>query len=344
MRKFVFVLSLLLGLVTIFSVGNIANAAENKSYSIQAILPDTQQNKGVSYFDLHVEPGKEETLKLLIANTGKKDLTITTEINNAYTTNSGTIGYDKYNAKLYKSQNKPLSSLVEGKRKIKSEVKSGEAKEVSFKIKAPEESFSGIILGGITTTADVSASRSSKMDIENQVRYVKGVVLHSDNDAEVIPEMNLLRGAPKGFNDTKGISFAFNNTAPINVNGVKMDAVIKHRGSKPIKYHAENLQFAPNSQFEYFIPIKPLRPGVYSTELTITSDAGYKKTFTNKLKITQGKIEALNESTNESVSPIRWIVIIGSLLVILVVGLWFFLYFTGKKNGFKKQKNDKSLM
>lgn len=333
MKKLAVILSLVFGLSTVLIFGRTAQAdgdEPKKSYSVQAILPDNQLNKDVSYYDLKVEPNQKTTLNLLVSNTGQQSINVDVELNNAYTTNSATIGYDKYSATTYKSENPQLSSLVEGKRKQKVKLKAGETKQVSFKIKAPEKEFKGIILGGLTTTAGVSSNEKSKVNVANQIRYVKGVVLHSKEDA-VKPDLNLKSAAPNAFDDSVGIAYNVTNEAPININDLKVKAKISHKGLKDTNYKAENLQIAPDSNFQYYIPIKHLKPGIYTTELTFYNEAGFSKTMTNKLKVTQGKIQALDESTQETSSNKTLIFVIVGLIGILFIGLWVFFYVTGKK-------------
>lgn len=308
----------------------------NKSYSIQAVLPDNQLNKNVSYYDLQVKPNQPSKLGVVISNTGSEKITVQAEINNAYTTDAAMIGYDKYSAKIYKSETPSLSSLIDGKRKKSVTLDAGQSKQIDFTVNSPKNEFRGIILGGVTTTAMVSSSTNKKVGVSNQIRYVKGVVLHS-KDEVVDPEMHLQSAAPKAFNDVVGIGYLMDNTAPININDVKIKATISHKSMKNIEYSQKDLQIAPNSKFDYFIPVKHLKPGIYSTKLTVTSKAGYSKTFNNKLKVTQGSIEALDETKQVTTSHSGLIYTIIGLFVVLIVGLWFFMYTTGKRIGFRKK-------
>lgn len=331
---------LLIGWIASLTMSQTAFAADNsKSYSVQAILPDNQLDKNVSYYDLKAEPNQTTNLKLLVANTGSEPITVGVELNNAYTTNSATIGYDKYSVKTYRSENPSLSSLVEGQRKQKITLAAGANKVVSFKIKNPAKPFNGIILGGITTTAVVTPSDDKKVSVANQIRYVKGVVLHSKTD-EVKPQMNLLSAAPKSYEDSVGLSYNLTNEAPININDLKVKATIKHKDLKAINYNASNLQIAPDSKFEYFIPIKHLKPGIYTTKLTFYNDAGFSKTFNNRLKVTQGKISALDESTQQTTSNKTLLYVIVGLIVVLLLGLWVFMYSTGRRIGRGKHSKD----
>jgi len=98
-RKIIFIFTILLFFVSL-AYPIKANAAADKSYSVQAVLPDNQIDHNESYFDLKVEPNKEQDLKVMIINTGSKPIKVKAEVNDAYTADSGVIGYDKYNVQL----------------------------------------------------------------------------------------------------------------------------------------------------------------------------------------------------------------------------------------------------
>lgn len=332
-RIIVFFSTLLLLITTLLPFATTVKAAPDKSYAIQAILPNNQINKDESYFDLKVEPNKEQTLKVLIANTGSKPITVTAEVNNAYTADSGVIGYDKYNTKLYKSKLPSLTSLVEGKRKKVVKLDNGENKTVEFKVKSPSSEYAGIILGGVTTTASVSPTKSKNINIKNQVRYVKGVVLRSKDDG-VMPDMHLTSAAPKAVAGSTGIAYKLDNTAPVNVNKVALKAEITN-GSKTTNYSAENLQFAPNSQFDYFIPIKKLDAGTYKAHISLKNENGFTKEFNYTITVKQRQVDNVNDAAKPKPQTHnkQWIGIIIGIIVLIAVAAWMYLYYSQRNKG-----------
>lgn len=324
--------------IPLFNQTTKVEAAGDKSYSIQSVLPDNQIDKDESYFDLKVEPNKDQTLKIIIFNTGSKSIKVTAEVNNAYTADSATIGYDKYNKSTYKSDLPELSSLVEGSRKQTVNLKAGESKEVSFKVKSPNKEYKGIILGGVTTIANVSPTKSKNLNIQNQVRYVKGVVLRSKDDA-VNPDMHLTDAFPKAVSGSKGIAFTMDNTAPININNVKLKSRIKH-GSKTLNYHAKNLQIAPNSKFNYFIPIDDFTAGTYKAKITLTGKNGFKQTFTKTISVSKTDVKEVQKQTE----PVRqnnhqWIIILVGIIILVIVAVWMYLYYSQRNSDSKHGKS-----
>lgn len=332
-RITIFLSTILLVVATLLPFATVVKAAPDKAYAIQAVLPDNQINKDESYFDLKVKPNGSQDLKVLIANTGSKSITVNTEINNAYTADSGVIGYDKYNAKLYKSKLPSLTSLVEGKRKQKVTLKAGESKTVTFKVKSPSSEYAGIILGGITTTASVSPTKSKNINIKNQVRYVKGVVLRSKDDG-IMPVMHLTSAAPKAVAGSTGIAYRMDNTEPININKVSLKAKITN-GSKVTNYSADNLQFAPNSQFNYFIPIKNLTAGTYKAHISLKNESGFAKDFNYTITVKKQQAEAVTSATmpKQESNNKQWLWIILGIVVLIAVAIWMYLYYSQRNKG-----------
>ncbi|WP_125713303.1 DUF916 and DUF3324 domain-containing protein [Companilactobacillus kedongensis] len=341
MKKLIVFLSMFIFAIPLFNQTTKVEAAGDKSYSIQSVLPDNQIDKNESYFDLKVEPNKDQTLKIIIFNTGSKSIKVTAEVNNAYTADSATIGYDKYNKKTYKSTLPELTSLVEGARRKSVSLKAGESKEVSFNVKSPDKEYKGIILGGVTTIANVSPTKSKNLNIQNQVRYVKGVVLRSKDDA-INPDMHLTDAYPKAVSGSKGIAFKMDNTAPININNVKLAASIKHN-SKNLKYHAKNLQIAPNSQFDYFIPIDNFTAGKYKAKITLTGKNGFKQVFTKTITVSKTDVKQVQQQTE----PVKqnnhqWIIILVGIVLLIFVALWMYLYYAQRnKSNSKHGKSDR---
>lgn len=55
------------------------------SFSISAIIPDNQIDKDLSYFDLLMEPEKEQTIQVVISNSSDETIIAKTQINAATT-------------------------------------------------------------------------------------------------------------------------------------------------------------------------------------------------------------------------------------------------------------------
>ncbi|HCD07714.1 WxL protein host-binding domain-containing protein [Companilactobacillus crustorum] len=171
------------------------------------------------------------------------------------------------------------------------------------------------------------------MNIKNQVRYVKGVVLRSKDDG-VMPDMHLTSAAPKAVAGSTGIAYTMDNTAPININKVSLRAKVVN-GSQTTNYNADNLQIAPNSQFNYFIPIKKLSAGVYKAHITLKNDNGFEKSFKYNITVKKTEVDNVNDAANpkQSTNNRQWIGIIIGIIVLIAVAVWMYLYYSQRNKG-----------
>ncbi|UQS83212.1 DUF916 domain-containing protein [Bombilactobacillus thymidiniphilus] len=302
------------------------------SFSVRAILPDNQINNKETFYDLKVTPDAQQDLKLAVINLGTKTTKVTVAVNDAYTSNNGIISYDRSNVKLYKANQPSLSSLIVGKHSKKVILKPQETKVVSFTYKAPKNPFSGIILGGVSATANAGESTNSNFAIQNRVQYVTGIVLRSKPDEAVTPNVTMSKDVvARSRNMQKGIGFELRNSAPINVSGMKLRATFIHNGKKTVK-KMDNLQMAPNSIWHVLLPFDKLPAGSYKLTLVINAKNGYSKTFVRHFTITQKQATKVEKSTQPK-RPHRflpWLFIFGILIVLAVVLYLLWIYMRGQ--------------
>lgn len=164
------------------------------NYTVQAVLPEENQNPDVSYFDLLVEPGEELELSLLIHNTGEELLEIDVLITDASTNRNGLIIYDE-NEDRDETLEVPITELVELE-EDRVTVPAGESKEVTAHLTVPEEEFDGIKLGGFkfqeapSEDGDEDEESGAGIQILNEYVYTIGLVIHQ-NDEEITPELEM---------------------------------------------------------------------------------------------------------------------------------------------------------
>jgi len=67
------------------------NGANNVSVSTN--IPDNQIDKNQTYFDLLMEPGKEQELEVVLRNNTDKEVTMLADVNTAITNDNGVVDY-----------------------------------------------------------------------------------------------------------------------------------------------------------------------------------------------------------------------------------------------------------
>ncbi|MCO6542258.1 MAG: DUF916 and DUF3324 domain-containing protein [Lactobacillus sp.] len=321
--------------------GSVILAAENKqsttqqpsrSFTVKAIIPDNQINKQLTYYDLQTKPNQKQTLKLLVTNLGTKKLKVTVRINNAYTSQNGVISYDKPYVKLYQAQQPALSDLVIGTRYKKLTLAPQHSQIVKFTYRAPKKQFKGIMLGGITASAGVGTSDNKNLTIQNRIRYVTGVVLHSDA-SPVKPHLTLgPRIGAQSRSMQPGLGFELQNAQPVNISQMQLHVrVTSNKHHVPVR-KINNAQMAPNSTWDAFVPYKNLAAGSYVLHLQVKAKGGLEQEFTRKFTITKDQQNQLNKNQHLRNWPIvTWIVLIIVLGVILVIGYLLWVYMQGRK-------------
>lgn len=105
MNKLRALIVLVLGLwVTMLPMSVYADSNES-AYSVSADIPDFQVDKNLSYFDLHLQPNQQKTIKIHLANTGKEKAAFLVNVNNAATNSNGVIDYGKNEFKKIRQPN-----------------------------------------------------------------------------------------------------------------------------------------------------------------------------------------------------------------------------------------------
>lgn len=131
MNKLRALIVLVLGLwVTMLPMSVYADSNES-AYSVSADIPDFQVDKNLSYFDLHLQPNQQKTIKIHLANTGKEKAAFLVNVNNAATNSNGVIDYGKNEFKKDPSAKYELNQLVKPKTQ-EVELPAGKAEDVQY--------------------------------------------------------------------------------------------------------------------------------------------------------------------------------------------------------------------
>ncbi|MBA5256742.1 DUF916 and DUF3324 domain-containing protein [Enterococcus hirae] len=328
MNKLRALIVLVLGLwVTMLPMSVYANSNES-AYSVSADIPDFQVDKNLSYFDLHLQPNQQKTIKIHLANTGKEKAAFLVNVNNAATNSNGVIDYGKNEFKKDPSAKYELNQLVKPKTQ-EVELPAGKAEDVQFQITMPKTAFKGIVLGGIHVSKKDDISQKAKgTAIRNKYAYVIGVKLQNSL-VKVTPDLKLKK-VNVGLQNSYTTIFANiqNPTATI-ISKVAFDAKVTKKDSNEILYETkkENLSIAPNTNFDF--PIGLNKDKIAAGNYTVTIDAKEQGTthrwhMTSDLTIKADKANKLNHDavTNEKGIPYLSLIIgIGLFLVLIILFL-----------------------
>lgn len=289
-------------------------------YSVQAVLPDNQIND-VSYFDIEMEPGQEQELEVIVYNSSDEDITVGVSNTPAITNSNGLIVYDGLSddEKLHESMDHPFNEISS----IDSptiDVGAGNQETVTVTVQAPEDSFDGVILGGLYFSLEPEeADDEESVMIQNRYSYALAAqITEEGNNNEVEPNIELLSTDAGVINYRTGLQTEFVNTAPMIV-GLEIEGSVYEAGEEEVLYTRieEDFTVAPNSKFKYPVMYdnQRLEPGDYVFKATAT-DGNQTWEFEEEFEVTEEAADEANEEAVELVEEED-----NSLLIYLIIGL-----------------------
>lgn len=310
-----------------------------RDFSYELVYPDNQKDKQLGYYDLLVEPGKKERLKLKVVNTSDKDLDLTISVNSAKTNGYGVIEYGSNDLVLDDSLNYDLSKLAHFPEEVT--LKKNSSETIEFTIDTPLELFEGYIAGGIQIKP-VEENSSEKVEtngIKNEFAFLIGVLLSQEKDIKNVPDIQINNLSVKRFNGSFSLILDTSNISPFYVEGLESNVEIKRHGDPDFVYKDKksNMRMAPNTRMESQILIEDesINPDDYTATISQKSKDGGEWKWVKNISISKIKAEELNKQLdtdtpkkNQQVWPYLIAILLFSLFVILFIG---YVFSTNKK-------------
>lgn len=330
-----------------------ANKSEPTSISISANLPDNQINKDQSYFDLLMKPGQEQELEVVLRNSTDKDLTMIASANSAVTNDNGVVDYSFSKPKADSTLKVPLSQIAVIEKETVVPAKSD--KIVKVHVKMPNEPIEGVIAGGIYLQQKEDTNQKNAGDggvqIKNKYVYVMGIQLREKEDiSQLVADMKLDKKKikPKQVNYRNVLGINLQNTEPVYIRNLTVDAKIYKKGSQEVLHESkqESLKMAPNSNFNYGVSWEnqEFKAGKYRAKVTAHSE-DYNKDWSwdEEFTITKKEAEVLNKEAVElEVAPTPWwvYVLIGLGIAFLLLLILYLIkrYIDKKKEAKRKEE------
>lgn len=305
--------------------------ADEMPYGVEAILPENQIDKNVSYFDLKVEPNASFELNIKITNSKDKDIKVRVNATDAYTNNNGVIDYSGESEQSL-SQSKERSYLTDllDKEEQIIDIPGKQSKTVSFHGKMDKKTFKGNILGGIYIQEEVSSPSKSKDMIQNEFAYAIAVKLTENlNLPKFQPALNSVKLGVRNYH--QAILAEIENQAPVLFSKfTAVSKIYKEGETTPVLEKTSfNLGMAPYSKFEYGIDLdgKAFSSGKYTYDLTIKKDDerfSLKKTF----EIDKKDVDTAQKNSvdsNKVNNNLNYIYIL-LILIFFVILIWIIYY------------------
>lgn len=328
-----------------------ANAeASQLNFSVNPTIPEKiQVDKTKTYYDLKLAKDQTETFEVTLKNHTKKDVTVLTSFNRATTNINGIVEYGL-------NENKAEDQLENDIEKIVTidqpeiVVKPNEDKVVKLKVKMPKNDFEGVMAAGITfkekgNEGDQEDSEQG-LAIKNEYAYIVAFLLHGNKlQKDIKSELELGKVQANQVNVRNVITANIKNVKPKYVNKIEVDAKVTKKGSSETLYKLKKteLQMAPNSNFDYAIPLdgKKLKAGTYLLKMKVNSSSGDWE-FEKEFKISAEESKKYNEQDVSIKKDYTWWYVAGGILLLLIIQLIVMLIIKKTKAKKKRQAVESS--
>lgn len=319
-------------------------AAFTNQFGVKAVIPDNQVDKTLTYFDLRVAPGMEQTIQVKINNSSAESITAYTSVFPATTSRDGVISYSEPGEGA-----RPPVSVDDFCRVRQKEVviAAGSSQMVDIDIKMSEDEFDGVILGGIliwAEEADASESKNteSALLLENRYQYVVGLRL-SQNDLEIKPDFAYEGTKAETRNYRPVFSISLRNLEPYIASGMKLDADIYKDGETAVykNLSLESASMAPETAGEFLVEAgERITAGDYRLHMVVELD-GEKWEWDERFTVSPADVNDMDRDNilSEAGSSNMWLIILIAVLIVLILFLLFFLLWKRRQD--KEEKKNK---
>lgn len=328
--KFKKKLFLMIGLTFFFLMGYSVSANEI-NFSQELVLPENQVEGVTNYFDLKVQPSQNQILKTKLTNLSEKDITILVDVNSATTSDAGEIQYSSSDKKKDSSLIYDFKDMAKYEKKVV--VPAKQTIIYPIQITIPEDSFDGILLGGVQFREEDPKEKKVKKSNENiQIKnnYAYEVAIRLKETPTDIPAEFNLTGIKAGqINYRNAVKANLQAPQPKALTDLKITGKVYHEKGKKIlhKQTVSNMTVSPNSNFDFGIPwgTEEFKAGTYRLEMNAIAKEGewfWTKTFT----ITSGEAKKLNNVAIEvEINYAIYYVIGGVVFVLLLLVVVYFI-------------------
>lgn len=336
MKKIIkIVLSLILFLFVSSQIVHADDDDRDIGFYISPVIPSTQLDFSRSFLYPQTVPGEEQTLKVRVVNTTDEPKTIKIAINDAVSTEQGTVDYDIPKVKEESLVN-PISEILTVK-EDEIELKGKEKRTVEFKLTPPDKHYEGIKMGSIDFIHKTGETIQEFVDVNNSYRI--GVVAsESEEDFRNGSELEIADVQPGLNRGRKSVDVHLRNPQPKLIQNLYIDAVIINRktNEEVMRRKVENYSLAPNSilPFVFDWGLSSILPGDYQVKMDIANgehEFKLEKNFT----ITSSEAKKINDDSPFRINTPLWIKVLSVVMGVLAVAITTVIFMRQKK--WKKQ-------
>lgn len=309
-------------IVVILGLATQIDAAIYNKFSTKAIIPSNQINKKAEYFDLKVTKTTKQNIYIYITNQGTEDMYANVKLNNATTSNNGGVVYTKDLPKD-SSLKKGLSELAKVTTP-KILIPANSTKKAKINLDMSKYEFDGVILGGVSITAETKNQETSKnnstgIKTDNEIAFVTGIKLTMSNE-KIARNLNLVETKADLINYKTAVTARIQNDKPVLMKGAAIEGNIykKDSDNSLSSVDLKNVDIAPNSSFRvvYDWDNNRLKDGIYRISMKAHHQG---KTWTWDEEFEIKDASKINDKAFKLNNEYALFIIIGGALLILIL-------------------------
>lgn len=317
-------------------------------FTVESLPRESQVDTTKSYFYIGLQPEQEQTIQVKIKSTRKEPRTVRIQLNNAITGPNGVIDYTREDPQLDESLTVPLTDFVEieGEQKEVT-VENFEEQIISFKIRPPKETFSGVKLGavrfiGVPTKTE---KEQGKGGVTQEYAYTIALMVTEDKETfDSGADLKLKKAKLELFGGNRVFVGTIQNDQPKVLTDLSIKGYIKRKDSSKrfAQITKENLSVAPNSNFGIHLPagLENVRPGKYVMTLVAQGD-GREWKWTKEFQVGEKEAAKINKDAVFRLYLPKWTPYVFGGLFITMFLLTYWLIRRRKKGQNAQTENDK---
>lgn len=338
-------MSLLVGIWGMSENSNAATGVNGVGYSVRAELPKNQIHHENSFFDLKMNPGQSEDLKVRIYNTTTQEIQVATAIHTAWTNSAGAIEYVKPTTTFDPSLKYKISNIskIQGRQLVT--IPAEGTKVVTAKVQVPQAATNRVMLGGwyfkrmdhkVTGNVKGASNMQNTYSYVIGMKYTMGQVPH--------PDMKLGKVAA-GLDDYhRGVFANLRNPTAVMIPKLKVKTTLTNRDDGKVvkQVSQDNVQMAPNTVFRspMYFGQQRLKAGEYHLQL-VAKNQDRTWVFDRDFKITAAQANAANKGAVENSDVNIWLLValgaLGMLAVMLLILLIIYFLRRNRQNDEKER-------
>lgn len=340
---------------------------EDVPFAIRLVIPDNQIDDSESFFNLEMDPGEEQTLMVEMFNSGSYPIQVNIDVATAFTNDRITIDYSGTETQPDETLLHLMEDIIEIERPMV-EMEPFSIITFYFNIEMPEDSFNGVLAGGLNfQMLELESSGSENDDdndeneydggltpndplVRNLYAYTVAVLIHQGYP--IAPELVIRDMIITPVGPQIEVRAHFHNIEPAFANNVHIRSLIVDSQTSEVLFNSAtegNLGIAPNSNFYHSIfPNEGLfTDREYIVTYYVDSDGGSWE-FSETVRFTGAEIDEdeviyeediiLEEEPEleayETERGFPWLVLILIFVGVLVLGAIFFFAYH-KRRGVK---------